>query len=501
MARAAADRVRSDVGQVGPATRITSVGKITDVRIGGHAVLSGCAALVRGTVLSAEDAPSTVGAGVQADDFIIAEGSQVGGAAMLSRCYVGQGCQIGKQFSAEGSAFFANCEAFHGEACSVLAGPYTVTHHKSTLLIAGLFSFFNAGSGTNQSNHMYKLGPLHEGKLERGCKTGSFAYLMWPCRIGPFSVILGKHKGTFDTADFPFSIIDAAPDGRCTMIPGLNLATVGTFRDGAKWPARDRRRGALRRDRISFDVLSPLTVGRMQRGLARLAHLQQVTDRGLDTVTVGGARVKRVLLHSGQKFYRAAIQMYLLEHVLARAEQAFQHDGQPLRDVLGTPSTAAFCGDWIDVGGQLMPRSRLDNLAHQIENGSIADLDAVAAELDRIHAAYADDQWVWVKRAYRDVFHVDLDQAGPAELRAASEQLLRVKSKFFKQVLVDATREFDDQSRTGFGQDGGPDEAQRDFRAVRGEYSANRFVHEMNENLTALERRIETFQQALADHC
>ena len=84
----------------------------------------------------------------------------------------------GKQFSAENSVFFANSEAFHGEAVSVFGGPYTVTHHKSSLLIAGMYSFFNAGSGTNQSNHMYKLGPVHQGILERGSKTGSFAYLL-----------------------------------------------------------------------------------------------------------------------------------------------------------------------------------------------------------------------------------------------------------------------------------------------------------------------------------
>ena len=27
----------------------------------------------------------------------------------------------------------------------MMAGPYTVTHHKSSLLIAGMYSFFNAG--------------------------------------------------------------------------------------------------------------------------------------------------------------------------------------------------------------------------------------------------------------------------------------------------------------------------------------------------------------------
>ena len=132
------------------------------------AIVNGATSLVNGSILSCPEAPTLVGPGVQAESFIIAEGARVTGGAMLAKTYVGQGTQVGRQFSAEGSLFFANCEAFHGEACSVFAGPYTVTHHKGTLLIAGLFSFYNAGSGTNQSNHMYKLGPVHEGRVERG---------------------------------------------------------------------------------------------------------------------------------------------------------------------------------------------------------------------------------------------------------------------------------------------------------------------------------------------
>ena len=65
----------------------------------------------------------------------------VDGGALLAKTYVGQGCRVGRQFSAENCLMFANCEAFHGEACSVFFGPYSVTHHKSSLLIAGMFSF------------------------------------------------------------------------------------------------------------------------------------------------------------------------------------------------------------------------------------------------------------------------------------------------------------------------------------------------------------------------
>ena len=30
-------------------------------------------------------------------------------------------------------------------------------------------------------------GATAQGILERGCKTGSFSYLLWPCRVGAFS--------------------------------------------------------------------------------------------------------------------------------------------------------------------------------------------------------------------------------------------------------------------------------------------------------------------------
>jgi len=258
MAERWADGVRSERGTIGAGARVLNCGTLQGVAVGAAATVDGALLLRNGTVASKPAAPTTVGAGVIATDFIIGTGSTVDGGAMLSRCFVGQGCRIGRQFSAENSVFFANCEGFHGEAVAVLAGPYTVTHHKSTLLIAGLLSFYNAGSGTNQSNHMYKLGPVHQGVIERGSKTGSFSYLLWPARVGPFSVVLGKHYANFDTRNLPFSYVDEE-NGKSVVSPALNLFTVGTRRDGDKWPARDRRTDPDRLDLINFPVLSRLT--------------------------------------------------------------------------------------------------------------------------------------------------------------------------------------------------------------------------------------------------
>ena len=260
-------------GTIAAGASIRSTRKIIDTCIGENAMISGASKLINGTILSCPDAKSYIGTDVIAKDFILAEGATVESAADIDKVFVGQGVRIAKGFSAENSLFFANCECLNGEAVSIFAGPYTVSHHKSTLLIAGLFSFFNAGSGTDHSNHMYRLGPVHEGKLERGCKCGSSSHMFWPCRIGPFSVLLGKHPFNIDVSDFPFSRIMPDASGTTLIAPAIQIPKVGTARDSMKWPQRDKRTCPVKRDIINFDLFSPYTVGRMMVALKRLEVL------------------------------------------------------------------------------------------------------------------------------------------------------------------------------------------------------------------------------------
>lgn len=490
--------VRSDRGKVAAGAQIYSAGQIIDVNIGPFAVLNGPSNLVNGTILSTHDAPTIIGCDVKAQDFIIAESSSVTDGAILAKTFIGQACQIGKQFSAENSLFFANSEAFHGEACSVFAGPYTVTHHKSSLLIAGLFSFYNAGSGTNQSNHMYKLGPCHEGKLLRGTKTGSFSYMMWPCITGPFSVVLGKHTGTFDTAGYPFSHHEARHDGKCAMVPGLHLTTVGTVRDGQKWPNRDRRKGSVKRDIISFDIFSPYTIGKMLTAAVALKSIYESTERSVEEVSLGGALIRRPILRTAQKYYRTGIEMYLLEKVIEKAETSLQNSGS-LKNAFTIDSNAVFSQEWLDIGGQLMPKKRLDDLENAIQNGKVTCHNVIYEQLNKIHNAYAIDEWAWAKNAYEKYFAIDLSAASRDHIADTAQKLLKVKTKFFNLVIADAEKEFGPLSRTGFGQDGTESDIQNDFNQVRGLCEHNKFVKEMKQNVQKLQQRIENLLNQISN--
>jgi Domain of unknown function (DUF4954)/Domain of unknown function (DUF6819) len=499
LVQAEVDKATADRGSIGTGSLIRGVGTIIDVNVGPYARIEGAASLRNGTILSEEADPTVVGADMQASDFMIAEGSHVAEGAILDKTYVGQGCRIGKQYSAEGSLFFANCEGFHGEACSVFAGPYTVTHHKGTLLIAGQFSFYNAGSSTNQSNHMYKLGPAHEGKMERGGKTGSFSYMMWPCRVGPFSVVLGKHTRHFDTGDFPFSHIEASADGKCSLIPGFNLSTVGTVRDGEKWPKRDRRQGSCKRDRLSFDVFSPFTMGRMLRGMAVLEELRQKTDKSIDSVTVKGAEIKRVLLRSGQKYYRTGLQMYLLDQVVRRLEQGLAAGAESARAALTPAKGAIFSEAWLDLAGLLLPQARLESLWQAIESGEIASVEDFHAQLDCIQASYDEDAWAWCAWAYGQVFERPLDEVPETELAQLIDDFVAARKKFLGLILLDSRKEFDETMRMGFGADAGECARDVDFEAVRGTYENNSFVRSLEEEIASLDERAARLRTELAD--
>ena len=149
---------------------------------------------------------------VKARDFIAVEDSTIDTGATCHRCFIGERAIVANGFTAENSLFFSGSHCENGEAVAIFAGPFTVSHHKSSLLISGLFSFFNAGSGTNQSNHLFKGGAVHQAVHLRGCKFASNAYVMAPAIEGAYTMIMGRHHHHHDTSAIPFSYLIESDD-------------------------------------------------------------------------------------------------------------------------------------------------------------------------------------------------------------------------------------------------------------------------------------------------
>lgn len=479
--------VRSNRARIGKGAKLFHCENIVNVCVGPGAILRGIQNLKEGTVASAPEAPTFVGDGVIAKDFIIQKGAHVSDGAILTSTLIGEATKIGKQFSAENSALFCNSEGFHSEVCSIFGGPHTVTHHRSTLLIAGMFSFFNAGSGTNQSNHMYKLGPLHQGIMERGSKTGSSSYLLWPSRVGAFSAVMGKHYANFDSSDFPFSYVNEE-GGQSTLVPGMNFFTVGTMRDGLKWPTRDGRKNADKLDQINFEVLSPYTAQKMIKGQSILLDLYAEAERSQEYVSHQGILIKRLLLKTCTRYYRMALEKYLGDALVARLTS------HPVTDI-GTLTKAdddAMTGDsrWIDVSGLLCSEARMQNLLTDVRKGKIKDFNELQSGLQSIRSSYANDEWAWVVKAIAGFY--DFEDITADNLKTVLEKWKLSSTKLLNMVEMDASKEFEGNVRTGFGIDGHQDE---DFEAVRGSFESNSFKKQLDEMRQGVDNQ---FDQALS---
>ena len=469
-----ANKHASGTGTIGSHVTIINTGSIKNVRVGDYAYISGTCRLSNGSINSNEAAPVHIGDGVICDDFIISSGSRVDDGTMLSRCFVGQACKLGHNYSASDSLFFSNCQGENGEACAIFAGPFTVTHHKSTLLIAGMFSFMNAGSGSNQSNHMYKLGPIHQGTLERGAKTTSDSYLLWPARVGAFSLVMGRHVTHSDTTNLPFSYL-IEQNNTTYLVPGVNLRSVGTIRDAQKWPRRDGRKDPDKLDFINYNLLSPYTVQKMFKGREILLNLRDVSGELSDTYSFHSTKIRNSALMKGIRFYEIAIHKFLGNSVIKRLEGINFWNDEEIRARL-RPDTPIGHGEWVDISGLITPKSEVDALIADIESGKVNKLKDINAEFERMYRDYYTYEWTWAYEKLEEFYGVN-----PEEMTATD--IIRIVEKWKESVIgldrmiyEDAKKEFSMASMTGFGADGSRMEKEMDFEQVRGDFESNPFV-------------------------
>ncbi|MBO5186385.1 MAG: DUF4954 family protein [Prevotella sp.] len=394
------DSRRPAQGTVGYRVKIVNSREIVNVCVSDDCEINCASRLVDCTLAGSIDSGVYIGNDVICENTIVSAGASVLNGAKVDNCFVGEACHIGKGFSAESSVFFANSYMDNGEACAAFCGPFTVSHHKSTLLIGARLSFYNAGSGTNYSNHAYKIGPVHYGTLERGSKTASGAHILMPATIGAFSMCMGKISNHPDTSCLPFSYVIASGDNTF-VVPGCNLATVGTYRDTAKWPKRDMRPHADKRSIVNFDWLNPYTIRSMAAGKRMLEKLRSEQGDDAAEYSYGGCTIRHGSLVKGMMLYDMALKMYFSEVVKDSS--------------CCLPSGTEGTGEWTDLAGLLAPKSEKDRLADDIKAGTVDSVGKTEARFIEMHARYADYRWNMTYGLLLDYYDIETLTADDTE--------------------------------------------------------------------------------------
>ena len=420
---------RPDRGLIGNNVKIVNTKDITNTIVKGDCEISGAARLSECTIMSSKDASVYIGTGVICENSIICDGCSINNSVKMQDCFVGEACQITNGFTAEASLFFANSFMANGEACAAFCGPFSASHHKSSLLIGGEFSFYNAGSNTNFSNHAYKMGPMHYGTLERGTKTASGAYVLMPATIGAFSVCFGKLMHHPDTRNLPFSYLMAYGE-TMYIVPGRNITTVGLYRDIKKWPKRDKRSKQSRKSIINFDWLSPFTVGEILEGRKILEALRQASGDNVSTYNFHEYVINATSLRKGLKYYDIALRIYM-GAVLKRAKK---------EGFFGKPTSDVGKGRWADLSGLLLPLSEEQRIVDDIKNGTIENIQQLLDRFTAINDHYSDYRWTWSYQLILDYY--GLEEITPADIERIHKDYVQARRAWVAEIRKDAEKEF-----------------------------------------------------------
>lgn len=417
-------------GQIGSNVKIVNTKEITNCVINDLCEVNGASRLSDCTLLGSVHGNVYVGTGVIIENSIIAEGSSVINSVKIQDCFVGEACQLSNGFTASASVFFANSYMSNGEACAAFCGPFTASHHKSSLLIGGMFSFYNAGSATNFSNHAYKMGPMHWGILERGSKTASGAYLLMPATLGSFSVCFGKLMHHPNTRNLPFAYLIADGD-KMFLIPGRNITTVGLYRDIKKWPKRDLRAPENRKSIVNFDWLSPFSVGEILKGKKILESLREVTGDNVSQYLYHEYIIPATSLHKGIKYYDIALRIYMgavLKRVLKRDP------------AITPPSTQIGVGDWDDLSGLLLPVSEEDRIVKDMREGNIETIQQLLDRFEEINNNYREYQWAWTYSVICDYYGIS--EITLEDANRIHEDYIRARRSWIAEIKKDAEKEY-----------------------------------------------------------
>jgi hypothetical protein len=277
--------------------------------------------------------------------------------------------------------------------------PVHEQHHNNSFLIASLVQGMSnlAAAATIGSNHNSRA---NDGELraKRGFWPGLAVSLKHPSSFASF-VIIAKGEYPLElNIPMPFSLVNNNfHKNRLEVVPAYfwihNLYAL----ERNSWKSRERDKRKVKVQRIETDYLAPDTAEEIIAALSLLdGWLGEAGYSQEDMTGTGSAEIKLIPCRSmesgkrgqvinkplrGVAAYRQMLHYYAVKTIAAFFDAQPNLDFQGLSDLLHSTERVK---DWVNIGGQVVPAYRVDELRKDIGEGKYA-------AWDEIHRVY--DYW------------------------------------------------------------------------------------------------------------
>jgi hypothetical protein len=306
--------------------------------------------------------------------------------------------------------------------------------------------------------------------------------MLWPAKVGAFSVVMGRHYRNSDTSDLPFSYLIEHED-ESILVPGVNLRSVGTVRDARKWPKRDRRKDPKKLDCINFNLLSPYTIQKMLNGTELLKNLKVTSGETSDYFTYHSVKIKNSSLDKGITLYQMGINKFLGNSLIKRLEEKQFNNDREIQKTL-QPDTDIGVGKWIDLAGLFAPEEAVEKLLERIESGQVGTLEQVDEAFRSMHENYYTYEWTWAVNVLQQKLGKTIEQITAKDVIDLTNEWKTSVVKLDRMLYADAEKEFAATAQIGYGLDDSENAKHGDFEAVRGTFEENSFVSEIEKHIT-----------------
>jgi NDP-sugar pyrophosphorylase family protein len=502
------DTKRGYYGLVGESSVIKHTRIIKNVKIGSHAYIKGANKLKNVTIHSNEREYAQIGEGVELVNGIMGYGCNVFYNAIAVRFILGRNCQLKYGARLINSVLGDNSTVSCCELLNNLIFPFHEQHHNSSFLIsATLLGQSNIAAGaTIGSNHNSRAsdGEIVAG---RGFWPGLCTDFKHSCRFASYVLVAkGSYKYEMNIK-YPFSLVSVQND-QLTIMPAYWLLynMYAMARNDKKYQNRDKRKVKIQNIETDFlapdaicDVLEAIdlinyNLGKIvlnDEGAAKGKCIEQaklhyaesdeanITYCDHDAVKRGKALIVKPL---------TALNVYRKLCIFFFVKQFIKYDFDDFKifkkHVLSIYKHELYL-EWTNLGGQLIPKEKLNKLKNEIKNNKLANWDEIHKRYDDLYKEYAEDKARYALYALERSTGKELRNLSDEDLKKILEHAKDIASEIYEKAYSSRAKDYSDPFRSMMYENA------EEMKQVLGDINENDFLNSLKEDTDQFKAKID----------
>jgi hypothetical protein len=507
------DKQRGYYGKIGDNCVIKNTAIIKDVWVGPHAYIKGANKLKNLTINSSEEAPSQIGEGCELVNGIIGFGSRIFYGVKAVRFFMASHSQLKYGARLINSYLGNNSTISCCEVLNSLIFPSHEQHHNNSFLCAALVMGQSniAAGATIGSNHNSRAA---DGEMvtARGFWPGLCVSLKHNSRFATFTLIAKGDYPAELNIPLPFSLINNdVASNKLVIMPAYwfmyNLYALA--RNSAKYVDRDKRTKKIQH--IEYDYLAPDSVNEiftalelLQKFTAKAVNKDPAGDetlisegekilndpstdfKKLDVYAEGfecaNRRTQIIKVKEAYDIYKKLIVYYGVEQLVTYINQ---HAIASFEDLLQAMPQHPKRLEWINIGGQLVPKLSIETLIQNIKRGDVKNWSDIHQFYQQNGKLYKEQKLQHAFASLMEILKISKEDLTPALFNQLLQQAADTKNWMTDNIYDSRSKDYQNEFRKMIYDN------DKEMDDVVGKLEDNVFINQQREELQAFKEMIK----------